>query len=195
MIPRNEITQIGHNIEQAIRKRRRNIMLFLAGSYPSSLKKESKDIDILLVHTGNKSSSLTELVKLINAVIPLETITIGDNKFLGIVKQDKVHEHKWRHLDMRIVNMTEFPFAWMYYSSGKIFNKLIRERIKKKGYKLNECGVYQDTKRIVLEEEQNLDTLEKEIKKKEDLLEYSTKVEKEIFKLAGMQYQTIRERY
>ena len=33
---------------------------------------------------------------------------------------------------MRIVNIEEFPYMWLYFCSGVIFNKLIREKLKKK---------------------------------------------------------------
>lgn len=200
-IPRAEITNIGSNIKQALARDNVNhflgAMVFLAGSYPSGLKAESKDIDILLVTHKASKMHLEDLINKISDVIPIETITMGSNKFLGVVKQDTTPESKWRHLDMRLVDMVSFPFAWSYFSSGKIFNKLIRERVKKRGYKLNEYGIYRigTGKRVILEGELGLEQLETRVKNEEDLLEYAERVEKEIFKLAGMEYQTIRERY
>ncbi len=226
-VPRDEITRIGNKIEYILA--REGVMVLIAGSYPSGLKKESKDIDILLVVRDSsklKSKSyLEELIQKLKTDIHLETetITIGANKFLGLIKltdrkdskdSEDSEDSKWRHLDMRLVDMHSFPYAWLYYASGVIFNKIIREKLKKKGYKLNEWGLFQGTKRMLLEGEENTDELEKLFKnttttktttkttiktttktKKEDLLAYAEKIEKEIFKLANLEYKTIQERY
>jgi DNA polymerase/3'-5' exonuclease PolX len=227
-IPRGEITQVGKQIEKVLGsctantskegygkcddegERDNSVMVFLAGSYPSGLKEESKDIDILLVSRKKENKlHLAELVKKLETKIPLETISLGANKFLGLVKLDQLdqldqldnrsnNKLKWRHLDMRLVDMSAFPFAWMYYASGVEFNKLIREKLKKRGYKLNEWGLYDQQKnneRVTLEDEKEKSLLDKEITTKEEMLEYATRVEKNIFKIANMEYQTIRERY
>lgn len=216
-VPREEITRIGNKIEDILA--REGVMVLIAGSYPSGLKKESKDIDILLVVRDSsklKSKSyLEELIQKLKTDIHLETetITIGANKFLGLVKltdREDSKDSKWRHLDMRLVDMHSFPYAWLYYASGVIFNKIIREKLKKKGYKLNEWGLFQGTKRMLLEGEETTDELEKLFQnttntttttktknknKKEDLLAYAEKIEKDIFKLAQLEYKTIQERY
>lgn len=210
-VPREEITQIGDKIATALEGF--GIMVFLAGSYPSGLKKESKDIDILLVaRDSRKLKSKSYLLGLVHKLqasidIQLETITLGANKFLGIVKLANTGEgagqgqRHWRHLDMRLVDMSAFPFAWLYYASGVVFNKLIREKLKKRKnkhgnrYKLNEWGLFQHGDKLVLEGEQPAKELEKEIQSKEDLLEYTEQIEKEIFKLANLEYKTIPERY
>ena len=220
-VQREEITRIGNKIEDILA--REGVMVLIAGSYPSGLKKESKDIDILLVVRDScklKSKSyLEELIQKLKTDIHLETetITIGANKFLGLVKltdREDSKDSKWRHLDMRLVDMHSFPYAWLYYTSGVIFNKIIREKLKKKGYKLNEWGLFRDDTQILLEGEETTDELEKLFQnttntttttktktktknknKKEDLLAYAEKIEKEIFKLAQLEYKTIQERY
>ena len=215
-IPRVEITQIGNKIEEILSRigetgeigeignvgemGEMGLIVLLAGSYPSRLKKESKDIDILLVDSDTnklKSKSyLEELVGKLKTEIPLETITMGANKFLGIVKlkltdADEIVP-KWRHLDMRLVDTRAFPYAWLYYSSGVIFNKMIREKLKKKGYKLNEWGLFhaRDNVRVQLKGEKTLVNPDKDT-----LLEYAENIQKEIFKLAQLEYKTIQERY
>ena len=213
-VPRAEITQIGNKIMEILEQE--GVIVLLAGSYPSGLKKESKDIDILLVaRDSSKLKSkyyLEELVQKLKSEMPLETMSIGANKFLGIVKlNDNIHVRrsaKWRHLDMRLVDMRAFPYTWLYYTSGVIFNKMIREKLKKKGYKLNEWGLFQGTERMLLEGEKSTGEMEKvymnininmhmnmNMNMKEYLLEYAEKIEKEIFNLAQLEYKTIRERY
>jgi DNA polymerase/3'-5' exonuclease PolX len=147
-------------------------------------------------------SYLEELIQKLKTDIHLETetITIGANKFLGLVKltdRKDSEDSKWRHLDMRLVDIVSFPFAWSYFSSGKVFNKFIRERVKKRGYKLNEYGIYNSEtgKRVILEGEIDLSQLKTKVMNKKDMLEYAERIEQKLFKLADVEYQTIRERY
>lgn len=198
-VPRAEITQIGARIEDILQDS--GVMVFLAGSYPSGLKTESKDIDILLVARDSKmknKSYLADLVQVIRKGIPLETITLGANKFLGLVRLSGTDNATRRHLDIRLVSIREFPYAWLYFASGVVFNKLIRERLKKRGYKLNEWGLFKYDKRLSLsgknENENSTNSLGK-ITDKEELLEYAENIEKKIFKIAGLEYKTIKERY
>lgn len=200
LIPRSEITDIGNKIKQILTiSNNYNVNVYLAGSYPSGLKAESKDVDILIV--GNPECiSLKNMIEDISKNINLETISIGITKYLGLVKLKK----KWRHLDMRFVNLNSFPYAWLYYSSGKIFNKIIREKLKKKGYKLNEWGLFKNNKQIDL----NLNNLNNKIKitsrdknncnskiQDKDLMKYTELIEKEIFKIAELEYMDVKERY
>ena len=219
-VPRAAVSQIGAKIEKCLKSINGDevgdeVMIFLAGSYPSGLKKESKDIDILLVVRNSsklkfmEKSYLKEIVAKLHEKIPLETITIGANKFLGLVKLEDQETAKWRHLDMRLVDITSFPYAWLYYSSGVVFNKLIREKLKKRGYKLNEWGLYKDGMRVPLDGEESKAELEKQMHNQDllnqdllnqdllnqEFLEYAKKIEKEIFKLADLEYKTIQERY
>ena len=218
LIPRIEIKEIGDKIKQILtniklintsttQTKQYNVNVFLAGSYPSGLKAESKDIDILIVGDP-KCISLKSMVEDISRVMMLETLSLGSTKFLGIIKNkngDNTTTVKWRHLDMRFVNAESFPYAWLYYSSGKIFNKMIREMLKKKGYKLNEWGLYHSNsnKKVNLGEDINkyintsLDTKTKcdARLKDEDLIEYKDVIEKKIFEKASMEYKNVKKRY
>jgi hypothetical protein len=127
--------------------------------------------------------------------IELDTISLGHNKFLGVVKLQQKGYNIWHHLDIRFVNIKAFPYAWLHYTGGKIFNKLIRTKFKRKGYKLNETGLYQNGKQVILEDELNNVELVKIIQNEKQLLEYSEKIEKQIFTLANLEYKTIPERY
>ena len=226
LIPRDEIKEIGDKIKQiltnntntsnTLNNKQYNVNVFLAGSYPSGLKAESKDIDILIIG-DSKCISLKIMVEDISRVMMLETLSLGSTKFLGIIKNkngDNITTAKWRHLDMRFVNAESFPYAWMYYSSGKIFNKMIREKLKKKGYKLNEWGLYHSNKNINNNNKKvnlgediskyislyintSLDTKTKcdTRLKDEDLIKYKDVIEKKIFEKADMEYKNVKERY
>jgi DNA polymerase (family 10) len=54
------------------------------------------------------------------------------------------------------MNKNSYIFSKLYYSSGKIFNKMIRGVAKKKGYKLNEWGLFKKDKIIKIESEKEL---------------------------------------
>uniref|UniRef100_A0A6C0EXF0 DNA-directed DNA polymerase n=1 Tax=viral metagenome TaxID=1070528 RepID=A0A6C0EXF0_9ZZZZ len=200
-IPRKETEEIGSLISGMIEsdgkksdsKKTNNLYCFLAGSYPSGVKSESKDIDILCV--SNDSRSLKTIIHNISTNFEIETIALGDTKFLGLIKSPV--SGKWRHLDMRLVNLESFPYAWFYYTGGKVFNKLIREILKKKGYKLNEWGLYKNEKRVDLDGENGIggeNGIHDFIDKKHLML-HTEKIEKKIFEIAGLEYKTLKERY
>ena len=211
-IPRVEITKIGTIVKTILADD--NVFVFLAGSYPSGLKSESKDIDILIVsrdslHSNIKQTGLVDIISKLksNDILSLETVSLGTTKFLGIVKikgndkQNNIDKNIWHHLDIRFVDMQSFPYAWLYYSSGKIFNKLIREKLKKHKdkaehkYKLNEWGLFQDDKKMILADELDNNDLVKNIQNEKQLMQYTAKIEKEIFKIANLEYKNVRERY
>jgi len=149
-IPRDEITYLTNQLKEIINNT--NYTMLVSGSYPSNTKKKSKDIDILIVkHSNNKEKNNIysgDLYKIINKIKNkledinkennLENISLGDRKFMGLIKSPL--SNKMRHLDMRLVTLEELPYTWLYYSSGRMFNKIIRQKLKQKGYKLNEYG-------------------------------------------------------
>ena len=217
LIPRDEITKLTTIFKNIINNT--NYTMLVSGSYPSNTKHYSKDIDILIVKHKKLKDNISsgELKNIINKIKiyfeelnkdkenykenykenNLESISLGSKKFMGLIKSPI--SNKMRHIDIRLVTMNELPYSYLYYSSGKIFNKIIREKFKKKGYKLNEYGLYKirDNKgfeKIKFDEEMNLNL--DNIKNREiNLLNYIKKIEEEIFKLASMDYKTVQERY
>ncbi len=57
------------------------------------------------------------------------------------------------HVDLRVVKDDEFPAALHYFTGSKEHNTEIRTRAKKKGYKLNEYGLFKGEKAIRLPDE------------------------------------------
>lgn len=201
-IPRKEITEVGNKLKGIVEKWNKFLTCFIAGSYPSETKENSKDIDILIVVNDDVTYNLglyRNILKEISNKMDLEIISLGNTKFLGLVKSP--FSDKWRHLDIRLTLIDNLPYAWLYYTGGKIFNKLIRERIKKKGYKLNEYGLYD------LQNDSRIDLDNKELDKfgiddngilkinEKQMMQYIENVEKKIFDFAGLEYKTVRERY
>lgn len=214
LIPRGEITYLGNKLKKIISGIDKNIYtVMLSGSYPSHTKEYSKDIDIIIVRNKDSGNSgdfgnARELTTIINQIkkdneLELEIISLGDTKFMGLILSPQ--SHKMRHIDVRFVNIDELPYTWLYYSSGQIFNKLIRDKLKKKGYKLNEYGLFNSKNnqkiRIDVDADIDIDTdayiniHKKEKNLLDKLLDYIEKVERKVFKFADMEYKNVRERY
>jgi DNA polymerase/3'-5' exonuclease PolX len=206
-----------------------HITSFISGSYPSNTKKYSKDIDIIIVNmddtmddtdtlkTINHSGTLKNIISNINKnsvsesksvseseseseyknKIDLEIISLGETKFMGLLHSPI--SNKMRHIDIRLVNLEAFPYTWFYYSSGQIFNILIRKKLKQKGYKLNEYGLFKNNIKVKLDvsPEYKMKKIMKNNNKnnEKELLDYVETIEREIFKLADMDYKTVSERY
>ena len=218
LIPRDEITKLGSSISNIVEGMKTegnsnyNMNVFLAGSYPSGLKKESKDIDMIIVGNTEKIN-LEAIIDEIKKHYTIEVVSLGSSKFLGLIKSN-IGSKIWRHLDIRFVSREEFPYCWLYYSSGKVFNKLIRERLKKRGYKLNEFGLFKvvddsnvdsnnnsnNEIKVDLDTEIDLDTKSKIknnqiIISNDELLAYCEVIERKIFDIAGMKYLDVKARY
>lgn len=194
LIPRDEIKYLGNELKKEIERIDSNsnggsdthkYTMMLSGSYPSHSKEYSKDIDIIIVRNEEESYSgeLKDIIEKIKHEMKLETISLGEKKFMGLLHSPK--SNKMRHIDIRFVNVEELPYTWLYYSSGQIFNKLIRDKLKKKGYKLNEYGLYKGESKV------NIDKNNSD----KNTLSYIENIEKQIFKYADMEYKTVKERY
>lgn len=206
-IPRLE-TQLLYNSlidEPTIQNLIQNYKLYikLAGSFPSG-KLESKDIDILIatprysdISTGHLMQKIIKAIKSSKFCLkinPLDhgvekssgllDLSSGTTKFLGLIlsRNPNTKECIYRHLDIRLVDYKSYPYARLYYCSGKVFNIMIRDKLKHKGYKLNEWELKPNEINIKYNKNMNLDT-------------YADEVEKKIFELAGLEYKTIPERY
>ncbi len=58
--------------------------------------------------------------------------------------------------DLRVVSESEFPFALMYFTGSKEHNVRLRGISKKKGWKLNEYGLFEGEKPIQLQNEEEI---------------------------------------
>lgn len=194
----------------------------LAGSFPSG-KKSSKDIDLLIATPRNEYITRNQLMKkIVDAIktagfcLKIEILNHGKKgtkkhpsvvelgsgvtKFLGLVTSREANSSEciYRHLDIRLVTYKAYPFARLYYCSGKVFNIMIRQKLRRKGYKLSEWGLYYGEtggSATAFEEDGSVDLDEEKMKKGETLDEYADRIEKKIFELADMEYKTIPERY
>lgn len=76
-----------------------------------------------------------------NAGILLDTVNIGTSKLMGIV-HIPVGKHYARHIDIRLLPSDAEVFGRFYFTSGRVFNQIVRAHAKRNGYKLNEFGLY-----------------------------------------------------
>jgi len=163
LIPRKETEKIVAKIEKALSQEVNNksnlikqyqLNISIAGSYPSG-KLKSKDIDILISTPLLKSQSSfknsTYLQNIINRLtdqhIVTHIISLGPSKFLGLARLNSKKLH--RHLDIRLVPESSFIFSYLYYTSGRNFNLIMRKKAKKNGYLLNEWGLYDSNKKKI----------------------------------------------
>jgi DNA polymerase (family 10) len=99
-----------------------------------------KDVDLVTTH------SLQETVQDIKQlseekIIPFRVIgeyASGDKKRSMIIK----HAGKYLRLDLFKTVDEELPFAMLHWTGSKMFNIRIRAHAKKRGYKLNQYGLF-----------------------------------------------------
>lgn len=142
----------------------------IAGSWPSG-KAASKDIDMLLFTDkypdADKAAAIPgEIMKEIVTCLReaggdvklIEVVSVGAGKLMAIVKGGGDNAIA-RHIDIRLLPSGAEVFGRFYFTSGRIFNQMVRAHAKQQGYKLNEFGLYDLRKRG--ERIQGLDSEEK----------------------------------
>lgn len=172
-IPRDEAKKIVDGILSKLSKggilKQFGLRGEIAGSWPSG-KAFSKDIDMLLFTDkypdADKAATIPgEIMKEIvtclqsgGGISLVEVISVGAGKLMAIVKlgEDKGIA---RHIDIRLLPSGAEVFGRFYFTSGRVFNQMVRAHAKQQGYKLNEFGLYDLRKRG--ERVQGLDSEEK----------------------------------
>lgn len=166
-VSRDEALKIKNKISKVLRESEDNelksLNIYLAGSFASK-REESKDIDFIIETTSNNYNTKSKLensglmAKIVDYLkkknVLVETLSSGKLKFMGICKLSKNKPN--RHIDIILTNKEMFQFAWLYFTSGVEFNKIIREAAKKNGYKLNEYGLFKNNKSIKIDGEQEI---------------------------------------
>lgn len=139
-VTRNEIDDI---------KKQLNVKnLKVLGSYSRNSEK-SNDIDILVWNYKN----LTNIIKKINKLFPIVlVIQKSNNKFMGIIKYKK----KFVHIDIINVDKKDLIPSILYFTGPKLFNVMLRNIAKKKGYKLTRYGLFKNNKSIKLNKEEDI---------------------------------------
>lgn len=188
-IPKKEIAIMENIIKTLVNKMQKELIVTVCGSYRRG-NKDSGDIDILLTHPLIKEKSDFEslnqniLLKLIQVLTNIgflyDHITVdGHTKYMGICRVNG--ELPYRRIDIRFIEYNAFPAALLYFTGSANLNKQMRIEAMKKGYKLNEYGLYR------LE-------YDKKLGKEVEGERLDATKEKDIFKHLGMKYLKPTER-
>jgi DNA polymerase beta len=160
-IPRQEITKTLDYLEKEIDKLDDSIIIQICGSYRRQ-KLTSNDIDILVttpfILTESKKEEQNYIQKIvkrfheINFLIDDITPQATD-KYMGFCK---FQNNPVRRIDIRFIPFLSWYPAVLYFTGSKEFNVMMRNIAKKKGYKLNEYGLYKNNKNIYVESEKEI---------------------------------------
>jgi DNA polymerase beta len=123
----------------------------LVGSYRREAN-QSSDIDLLLSvqrsttpkERANILHSFVEILKHHNYII--EVLSLGDKKFMGIVRLPSPKYKHFRRMDILITSQKEYPFALLYFTGSKEFNIEFRKNARLHKVVLNEHGIFDDKK-------------------------------------------------
>lgn len=152
-IPRHEIEQIEEIIKKEINYLDPEYLVTICGSYRRG-KPESGDVDVLLTHPsytstdGNEKRSqlLKQVVTLLESKkLIVDTISLGDVKFMGVCSLDKVKRdvQHWRarRLDIRLTPHDQYYCSVLYFTGSDLFNKNMRAHALENSFTLNEYSL------------------------------------------------------
>lgn len=145
-VPRSEANKFKIIIDRELNKLNKDLKSVIAGSFRRG-KDEIGDIDLIIYNKNmNKVPKilLQTIIDQLNSIIVAD-IAIGVTKYNGLISFKKKNT-KVRRLDIRIVPYTSFATTLLYFTGSKEFNQKMRSIAKKKGYLLNEYGLYKLTK-------------------------------------------------
>lgn len=108
-------------------------------------KETIRDIDILVV-SKNPSEVMNEFVSLPQVK---KVLVHGESK-ASIISGDD------RQVDLRVVEKKNFCAALLYFTGSKDFNVGLRRLAARKGYKINEYGIFKGKKRVAGETEEEI---------------------------------------
>ena len=158
--PYQEITPIAEDIKKKMSKNKAVQKIVIAGSYRRK-EKTIGDLDFLIV-----SSKPKEVMKVFISQDNIKKVLAK-----GITKSSILLNNNLQ-IDLRVVKKEEFGAALLYFTGSKRHNIKLRKIAIKRGYTLNEYGLYTfDKKKLV-----------------------ASKTEKEIYKKLGLKYLPPEER-
>ena len=169
-IPSLEIGKIGIYLKKLLSRINSDLDLIICGSFRRK-KETSGDIDVLIFNKTEKKYSEDNLSNFVDILKKKEFLVAhltedGKTKYMGLCKLNK--NSIARRIDIRYIKRKHLASSMLYFTGSGEFNKNMRLFAKKKGYKLNEYGLYKIGK-------------EKELKMK-------TETEQDIFNILGLDY-------
>ncbi len=160
-IPREEVTLIAKLVKKIAKRIDDDLIVTVCGSYRRG-KSFSNDIDILLVHPTEEKNYIKKLVSImskpinINDNLPflIDNLTDkGETKYMGFCQYKG---GKVRRIDIRFIPFESYYSALLYFTGSGTLNKKMRSMAKKKGYILNEYGIYKGKKMIPIASEKDI---------------------------------------
>ena len=145
----------------------------IVGSYRRGAE-SSGDIDVII--TSKSPKVFVDFIdELIKENIILHVLSRGPTKCLVVARLPS--SDVARRVDFLYTTPEEFPFSILYFTGSKIFNTVMRNEALKKGFTMNEHGLYK-----------------MENKKKGEKVTVVFKDEKDIFDYLGLVYKSPVER-
>ncbi|GAA5902691.1 hypothetical protein JCM8208_007042 [Rhodotorula glutinis] len=193
-IPRDEVTAIVEKVKTIARKIDPELKVDCMGSWRRGAE-SSGDIDLLVTRDPSRDGKTHEgLVKKLwkkmkEAGIAQYELSLPkddralDAKINGLCKLPGKDGAKMRRIDVLGVPWEEMPAALIYFSSGSIFNRSLRLKARRMGYRLNQRGLYKD----VMRDRQG-------VKLTEGVLVKGVKTERDIFRILQVRYRAPEER-
>ena len=174
-IPRSELEKWRDTIQKELENQKIPITACLVGSYILG-KKDSGDIDIMVFPTSGSGSKWKNKQKYIDIFLDsfkkyiVYMISRGQSKIMMLIKQNKKGAIV-RHMDLVFIEKDEVPWWLLYFGSDVTFSRKIRAFASKKGYKLNEKGLFRKLKNGKFKR-----------------VDFDPKTEEEIFEYLGLDY-------
>jgi DNA polymerase IV len=151
-IPRDEVTALGDIVRKMAAAVDAEVEMTIGGSYRRGAA-SSGDIDCLFTKAGTTESRelLFFLEELVNRLEAIEFLVFA----LAVPSDDgpgsKWHgccvlpsNPIWRRIDFLLVPETELGAALIYFTGDDIFNRSLRLLASRKGWRLNQRGLYKD---------------------------------------------------
>ena len=140
-------------LNRYIKQINKNYEVHICGSYRRK-KDFSGDIDVLVLHPEIKTQKeiddrdgniLGDIISYLTEknVLVDHLTECGETKYMGICKQKKTG--KGRRIDIRFIPYESSSSYTLFTGSGN-FNKFMRAEFLKKGYTINEYGIYKTKK-------------------------------------------------
>ena len=149
-IPREEIISTEKFLNTIAKHINKKLVVKICGSYRRG-REHSGDIDTLITHPDIKTKEdldncdinilqiFVKQLEIINYIIDHLTL-FSKTKYMGISMHPK--KKIARRIDIKFVPYNSFGSAILYFTGSKNFNEKMRGDAKRKGYTLNEYGLY-----------------------------------------------------
>ena len=151
-IPRTEIDKFKIIFEKVFNKLK--LIYNICGSYRRG-KSNCGDIDILVASNNSQGNLMKKILLGLNEIIIDDAILTpsAKKKFMGACKFENGLA---RRLDIRIIEYESYYTALMYFTGSMEYNIKMRNTAIKKGYLLNEYGLFKDKIPIKINSEKHI---------------------------------------